>query len=108
MRIEMDSRFTKDLNKLIKKNPVIARRIKKKMVQVQETIGPLTTFEEVKKALPGLVKMVEHDDYYRLRVGKYRIGVELDAYVLFREATFIYVRVGSRAKFYNTFPPDDG
>lgn len=84
------------------------RRIEKKMDQIEEIVLEAETFQEVESSLPGLLKMVGHDNFYRIRVGDHRIGIEFDAYFLFDEATFIFVRCGHRKDFYDTFPPADG
>jgi mRNA interferase RelE/StbE len=49
--------------------------------------------------VPDLKKMRGHRDYYRIRVGNYRIGCKVEA-----ENRIIFYRVKSRDAIYKVFP----
>ena len=46
-----------------------------------------------------LVKMTGYPDYYRIRIGKYRIGCRISP-----EGEIIFYRVKSREEIYRVFP----
>jgi len=51
--------------------------------------------------LPNLKKLINSDGYYRLRFGKYRVGVFMNK----EEKTFELALVQKRGDFYKHFPP---
>jgi len=61
-------------------------------------------FKEIPKSenvnyIKNMKKMRNYNNYYRIRVGSYRIGCEIKA-----KATIIFYRVKSRKDIYKLFP----
>jgi len=81
--------FNRDLKKL-KKNREVLVRIKDKLLEV-EAADDLSE-------LPSLKKLSGGTEYYRIRVGDYRIGVVV------REDTVEFVRCLHRREIYRYFP----
>lgn len=80
--------FLKDLLKI----PTKARtRIEALVFQDWEDIDTLTD-------IPNVKKLSGYRDYYRIRVGSYRVGITYEGDVL------TFVRVAKRGKIYNVFP----
>lgn len=87
MRVYVKKSFLKDIDKLHKAT--------KKDV--------LSIIEKIKNAeslftWPNIKKLKGHKHFYRIRLGKYRIGFEI------REDTIIFYRVLHRRDLYRYFP----
>ncbi|MFH1563408.1 MAG: type II toxin-antitoxin system RelE/ParE family toxin [Nitrospirota bacterium] len=81
--------FLKDLKKL-KNQPVYEQ-----IVELAFTVLPrITTLKDV----PGVKAMRSHLNRYRIRIGNYRIGIEL------RDKIVEVMRVLHRREFYRYFP----
>lgn len=88
MQVLFETSFARDLKKI---------RNKRLLKQVQEII------EEVKSApstndVADLKKMQGYDTYYRIRVGDYRMGVDVSS------GQVIFVRFLHRKDIYRYFP----
>lgn len=88
MNIEFRKSFEKDLENLRDAN--LLEKIKAVILQVENAV----TLTEVNH----LKKLKADGDYYRIRVGNYRIGLAV------LEATVIFVRVLHRKEIYRYFP----
>lgn len=64
-------------------------------IQALETIEIATTFAEI----PHLKPLKGHRNFYRIRIGAYRIGLHWDG------RQFIIDRIGTRGDFYKMYPP---
>jgi mRNA interferase RelE/StbE len=68
MKIEVQKSFEKDISKV---------RNKELAIKVLATISMLEKVENASD-IPNLKKLAGHDDYYRIRVSNYRIGLKLE------------------------------
>lgn len=89
MEVRFEASFEKDLKKV--------KKDKKLLKSVKEVIG------EVKKAkdlsdLRNLSKLKEYKTFYRIRIGDYRIGLDVV------EDKVIFVRILHRKDIYKYFP----
>jgi mRNA interferase RelE/StbE len=87
MRLEIKKQFLKDIEN-------IPRNIKIEIVSIIELIETSSSLQE----LPNLKKLKGYSNYYRIRIGQYRMGIALieDAVVLSR---FLH-----RKEVYRFFP----
>ncbi len=88
MRVRFERSFYRDLK------GIRSRRVRRQILQV---------IEEVKKAarpsdIPHLRKLEGGETYYRIRVGEYRLGIEII------EGEVIFVRCLHRRDLYRYFP----
>ncbi len=88
MQVAYEAAFLRDLKRI---------RSKKVRRQVQQVI------EEVKRAskpheIPGLTKLRGYETFYRIRVGDYRMGIEIVNDMV------IFVRFLHRRDIYRYFP----
>ncbi len=88
MKIGFDKRFEKDFDKIPSE---IQRAIK---ISIQNVIESNST-----KEISNLKKLVGFKNYFRLKVGNYRIGIYLE-----NEYTIIFSRVLHRKEIYRYFP----
>lgn len=88
MKVEFRKSFEKDLRKL-KDQPLLA-----KIKAVIEAVEQAETLESVL----NLKKLKGEDNYFRTRIGDYRIGLFLDG------DTILFVRILHRREFYRYFP----
>ena len=88
MKVEFRKSFEKDLSKI--RDAELLQRIQSAIGEV-ETIDSLTDLINIKK-------LKAEGDYYRIRVGDYRIGLSLG------EDAVIFVRVLHRKEIYRYFP----
>lgn len=88
MNTEFRASFVKDLKNV--KNKDVRRRIK-------ETIEEIEHVESLQE-LTGVKKLKGLSDYYRIRVGKYRIGIVLQGDAV------VFVRCLDRKEVYRYFP----
>lgn len=89
MKTAFRKSFERDL-KSLKKDRQMLGRIRKKIEEVEEASG-LEDLSSVKKLGGG-------DNYYRIRVGDYRIGLALE------DETVVFVRCLHRREIYRYFP----
>lgn len=88
MQVTFRASFTRDLKK-IKQRPLLDR-IRRTIEQV-ETATDLSEVEDLKK-------MAGFDDFFRIRIGDYRLGIVLNG------ETIEFVRCLPRRDLYRFFP----
>lgn len=88
MNIRYEATFAKDLKRI--RNKQLLRRIQ----SVIEELKSATDFEQVRNSR----KLVGYDSYYRIRIGDYRIGVEVEGEIVY------LVRFLHRKDIYSKFP----
>lgn len=88
MKILIDKAFEKDWKKI--KN----KELDQKLVSLLEKAQESTALSD----LPNLKKLTGSNHFFRIRLGDYRIGLELDGEVL------IFVRILHRKEIYRYFP----
>lgn len=86
MKVAFDENFYKKLAKI--KDKLLLEKVKK-IIIVAETAGALNQ-------IPHIKKIEGFKSYYRIRLGDYRIGAELQRDV--------FVTIGSRMDIYKFFP----
>ena len=88
MRFQDTKEFRKSLTRL-------PNAVQIQAIQAIENIEAATTFSDIPhfKALKG------YRNYYRIRIGSYRIGLYWDSEM------FLIESVGTRGDFYKTYPP---
>lgn len=89
MIIKVDVSFEKDFKKL--KNRELQTRIIQKIEELE--------VKDHVNNLANIKKMQGFSNFYRLRVGEYRIGFELE-----NETTLVLLRVAHRKDIYSIFP----
>jgi mRNA interferase RelE/StbE len=88
MKVEFKKSFEKDLSKV--RDVELLQRIQAVIEEV-ETIDSLADLTSVKK-------LKAEGDYYRIRVGDYRIGLSVN------EDAVVFVRMLHRKEIYRYFP----
>ena len=88
MNVKFESRFEKDL-KLVKDRNLLTR-----LKQIILTCKLSKSLGEIN----GLKKMQGYDSFYRIRLGDYRIGIEV------LENEIVFVRFLHRKDIYKFFP----
>ena len=61
-----------------------------------ETIPDIKSLEEIR----GLAKLTGYEDYYKVRFGDYRVGIEIDI----EKKTIIFSRALHRKEIYKYYP----
>ena len=89
MNIEFKKSFARDLKKK-------AQQIKLRL-RVQEIIQEVDN-AEILYEIKNLKKLKAEGDYYRIRIGDYRIGLKI------KDGTVIFVRFLHRKEIYRYFP----
>jgi mRNA interferase RelE/StbE len=88
MKVEFRRSFTRDLKKITEKG--IGRRVQQAIEQTE--VAPHLD------QLSNLVKLSGAGNYYRIRVGNYRIGIKVEQDVV------IFIRCLHRREIYRYFP----
>lgn len=88
MEVTFDKSFSKSLNKVNDK--IVLKRIEKAILQC-ETASELHQISNLKK-------MVGFQNFYRIKIGDYRIGIEVI------NQTIDFIIVSHRKDIYNKFP----
>jgi mRNA interferase RelE/StbE len=88
VKVEFRSSFARDLTEI--RDKALLKRVRE-LIEEVERAKSLTEISNLKK-LKG------RGDYYRMRIGDYRVGVALD------RDTFIFVRFLNRGEIYRYFP----
>ena len=88
MRVRYRPRFDRELRRT--RNAALRRRVESAI----EDVKVASTISEI----PGIERMRARGRFYRIRVGEYRIGVEVEDDVV------ILVRFGHRSDVYRSFP----
>lgn len=89
MIVEFDKSFEKSINRL-KDNSIVPR--------IQKTIELLETAQSLSE-LSNVKKLTGFKNYYRIRLGSYRLGFEK-----INETTVRLIIVANRKDIYNLFP----
>lgn len=89
MIVEFDKSFEKSLNKI---------RDKKLFPKITKLIFVCEKAIQIKD-VPNIKKLTGYSNYYRFRIGEYRIGVELQADTVIR-----FIVVAHRKDIYKLFP----
>jgi mRNA interferase RelE/StbE len=88
VKVEFKKSFAKDL-KAIQGQDLLDRV--KELIELVEKAAALSE-------IPGLKKLRGGGDYYRLRIGDYRVGIALE------DDTVVFVRFLNRKDVYKYFP----
>lgn len=88
MKVLFEKSFGRDLKKI---------KDKRLLKQVQETIDQVESAASISD-VSNMKKMQGFDTYYRIRVGNYRIGIEIS------EGQVIFVCFLNRKNIYHYFP----
>jgi len=88
MKVEFKSSFLRDLKAVKDKN--LLARIRNAVEQVERA--------QSSQNIAGLKKLQGKGDYYRIRVGEYRLGL------LIENETVVFVRCLNRRDVYQYFP----
>lgn len=96
MRTEFRRSFERDLRR-VKKDREILDRIRAAIEEV-EAADDLRELPNIKKLRGG------SGDYYRLRVGDYRLGLEVELGGIENEVVVVFVRCLHRRDIYRYFP----
>ena len=88
MKLEPNSAFNGDMKRI--RSSQVRRRVASKI----EELEAASSLAEVS----GVIRMTGWERHYRIRVGDYRIGIEMDGDVV------VLHRVTHRREFYRHFP----
>jgi len=88
MKVEVQKSFEKDITKVKQRELAI---------KVLAVINSLKTYQKLSE-IPKLKKINANDNYYRIRIGEYRIGLKVD------NETLILLRFMNRKDIYKYFP----
>lgn len=88
MKIKYEANFEKDLKNITDKD--LMKRIKGIIEKVKEANEP--------SSISNLKKIKGYGTFYRIRIGDYRIGIEIT------QDTLIFTRVLHRKEIYRYFP----
>ncbi len=88
MKIKFKDSFAKDLKSI--KDKGLLKRVKEIIEAVEKSDSPTR--------IPNLKKLKGHQNYFRLRVGEYRLGLALEGDLI------VFVRFLSRKDIYKYFP----
>jgi mRNA interferase RelE/StbE len=89
MIIEFDRSFDKSLNKI--QDPIILKRLRRIIIQLENSTSLLQ--------VPNITKLTGYSDYYRIRIGDYRIGIEV-----INKTTIRFIIIANRKNIYKNFP----
>jgi mRNA interferase RelE/StbE len=89
VKTEFKKSFAKDLKKRSQE--------KKLLTQVQEIIEAVEQVERLEE-INNFKKITAQGDYYRIRLGDYRIGLKIE------KETVVFVRFLHRSEIYRYFP----
>jgi mRNA interferase RelE/StbE len=88
VNVSFRSSFARDLNRIRDKN--LLRRVREAIEDVEHA--------QSINDLPNLKKLKSNKNYYRLRIGDYRIGLAVE------DDALVFVRVLNRKEIYRYFP----
>ncbi|MFM7428723.1 MAG: type II toxin-antitoxin system RelE family toxin [Flammeovirgaceae bacterium] len=89
MIVSFDRSFQKSLDKI--SDPLVAR-------QIEKLIQKIITISSIRQ-LPQAKKLQGFSNYYRIRIGNYRVGCELTT-----PSEILFVIVANRKDIYKYFP----
>lgn len=88
METRLEATFNRDLRRI--RNPILRRRIQRAVERVEAA--------SIISEIPGIERLSARGRFYRIRVGEYRIGAEIEDNVV------TLVRFGHRSVIYRNFP----
>ncbi|WP_425393093.1 type II toxin-antitoxin system RelE family toxin [Ekhidna sp.] len=88
MKVDFRSSFLKDINRLKD------RKVRRKIDQLLDQVKSCKSIEEVS----NLKKLKGYQNFYRVRIGNYRIGIVVN------NDTLVFTRVLHRKEIYRYFP----
>ncbi len=88
MKVAYEATFLRDLKGV--RNKKVRRRVQKLIEEVKSALTP--------HQIAGLTKLKSYETFYRIRIGDYRIGIEIV------DNTVIFVRFLHRRDIYRYFP----
>lgn len=89
MEIDVQRNFAKDMRR-------IPKEIQKEVALVLQSIIAADTIADI----PHLKSLRGHQNYFRIKIGQYRLGLFFDSEKFFIEA------FGVRGDFYKKYPPN--
>jgi mRNA interferase RelE/StbE len=89
MKVEFDKSFERSLGKI--HNPIILQRLKRIIIHLEIS----TSLTQV----PSIKKLSGYSNYYRIRIGDYRVGLEL-----IKKTTIRFIIIAHRKDIYKIFP----
>ena len=89
MIVEFDKSFDKSLRQI--HDPIVLRKLKRIIIQIEDSPSLLQ--------LPNIIKLTGFSHYYRIRIGDYRIGIEL-----INKAKVRFIIIAHRKDIYKIFP----
>jgi mRNA interferase RelE/StbE len=89
MKVEFDKSFEKSLRRI--HNTIILHRLKRIIIEIENS----PSLSE----LPNIKKLTGFTDYYRIRIGDYRVGVET-----INKTTIRFIVIAHRKDIYKIFP----
>lgn len=88
MKIKFESSFEKDLKSI--KDTKLLNKLKSIIIECKNSDNP--------RSIKNLKKLRGYQTFYRIRIGNYRVGIELE------EDTLIFTRFLHRKDIYKFFP----
>jgi mRNA interferase RelE/StbE len=89
MIVEFDKAFEKSLRPI--HDPTVLRKLKRIIIQIENS-------PSISK-LPNIIKLTGFSNYYRIRIGDYRVGIELINTTKVR-----FIIIAHRKDIYKIFP----
>lgn len=89
MKVTFKKSFAKDLKRKADDKNLLSR--------VDQILGQVDTVRDISE-IPNLKKFKSDGDYYRIRIGDYRLGLIIE------NGTIIIVRLLHRSEIYRYFP----
>lgn len=103
MEVVFEKRFLKDVEKI--KDKKVIQRIEVKIEEVS-SIAEAHHPEDINDLpeIPSMVKMQGFNQFYRIRVGDYRLGISIEIKIEEKNDTFRFIRCLHRKDIYKKFP----
>jgi len=89
MIVEFDKSFDRSLGQI--HDPNVLRKLKRIIIQIEDSPSLLQ--------LPNIIKLSGFSHYYRIRIGDYRIGIEL-----INKTKVRFLIIAHRKDIYKIFP----
>jgi mRNA interferase RelE/StbE len=89
MIVEFDKSFEKSLRPI--HDPNVLRKLKRIIIQIENSPSLLQ--------LPNIIKLTGFSYYYRIRIGDYRVGIEL-----INKTKVRFIVIAHRKDIYKIFP----
>ena len=89
MIVEFDKSFEKSLSNV--RDPIVLKRLKRVIIQTESSPSL--------SSIPNILKLPGYSSYYRIRIGDYRIGIEM-----INKITIRFIIIANRKDIYKIFP----